>query len=32
MSYEGVIKTTQKHQVNAWRKAAEIRRGERENA
>ena len=32
MSYEGVIRTAQKHQQVAWRKAAGIRRTERENA
>jgi len=31
MSYEGIIKTAQKHQINAWRKAHEIRKTEREN-
>jgi len=32
MSYEGIIKTTHKHQTKAWRKSSAIRSGERENA
>jgi hypothetical protein len=32
MDYEGIIKTTHKHQINAWRKSAAIRKTERENA
>ena len=32
MSYEGIIKTAQKNQIKAWRKSAEIRSKERENA